>query len=628
MGSAGPSPFEQAGPVASRDESELPLGYAQPGMSYQEEPALIEEEEAPFEREGLPEFKADIPADASLSLDEFGPAHQAPSSELDGDTADTAETAVPVFRGGEGYQPPTIEDQREIDTQQSLPQFPVESPYMPSQPAPSMPPPARKGKMTISLGMEEARGISPAKTALNALGKGILYILMAPFVVIGLPFYGVYWLGKKAVQGMGWLYGKGREKLQEKADSKGIHIYEMALSEHAGKPGPIERVVAQSSTVMRGIQLTIGLHFVAIVGVIDSILEMITEYAHKVLKFWQSLKAKGKKFLRKRNRTLHQSMAEDLMKARIQLARCLSMPGYTPEKYLQEIENEELRQLLLEETFPVELVLTLRGHIDELKRDVAGLPPSTFSLKSLLKGSIGGSVDIEANIPFWSQLKGSIGQIIPNPFKFIQSWKDQIIMFLFMRYTRLDLETMYIKLVDQYQQMLRLSLVVAAIAEKDKDLEPETIHDELMRLFDFEEQLYHRTLLPKELLGPMGALQDLPEETLKELLKEAADTTKAQLQRLLQALSIPTRVVPIRKWKRADQMIANQEASMLQQSHPNVSLTVEEWLLKRANKQIKVHDINHVPSNIEKERRLSEAKWRLARRQALRSIERKQGPWS
>jgi hypothetical protein len=67
---------------------------------------------------------------------------------------------------------------------------------------------------------------------------------------------------------------------------------------------------------------------------------------------------------------------------------------------------------------------------------------------------------------------------------------------------------------------------------------------------------------------------------------------------------------------------------MLQQSHPNVSLTVEEWLLKRANKQIKVHDINHVPSNIEKERRLSEAKWRLARRQALRSIERKQGPWS
>lgn len=466
------------------------------------------------------------------------------------------------------------------------------------------------------ISLEVPRGISVGGRLFGLLKT----ILMAPFMLLLLPLWGAVWVFQKVASGFQWLFEKGRQKLKERATAQDVEIFEMALSDDAGKPGPIERVVAQSTTVMRWFHTLMGLHFVAWVAVFDGVLSMITEYAHKVLSTWQSVKAKGKKFLRQRNRTLHQEMAVDLMTTRLRLARLLGLPGYAPEEYFDTLDGLDAKNLLTEHTFSLKLALELRGQIDELKRDVNGLPVSTFTLRSILNGQLG----VTPGLSFGTIIK----QLIPNPFAFLATWKDLIIMGLFMHYRRDVIEKMYIKLVDNYQAMLHISLSLAADIEKEKEIDPEKVDAQLLGLFPFEEGLLERHQLPRLRWTLEGdqPLEHASEDLKKLMLKQAAEETKKSLQRLLIALTFPKRVVVEKKWQPEEQLIEHKHALAHGQVHPRMAIEVEEWLSALAYEAI--YDAGLKVNSVDRELYAQEQQQRNKRRKLLKQLEHKIGPWS
>ncbi len=447
-----------------------------------------------------------------------------------------------------------------------------------------------------------------SKSAFSALGRIVSTILMFPLIVLAAPFAALYWVGKQIKRGVGWMFSRSRASLEKKAQEKGVKLYELFLSEEATKPGPIERTIAQSKVLLRVVSAFFGLWTVALLCFVDAVLSVFTQYAHKLLGYWKTLKSKGKTFLRKRNRTLHQGMAEDLMKLRLQLSQLLLMPGFSPQECAASISKEELKALVLSPTFPLHQVLEARCRLDEVKTDIGGL--SGFHLQTFLKKAIKGGI-----LQVGEKILDLFKHIVPNPFLFVRGWKDLYLMWRYMRYSRRELLEMYARLVDDFQTLLAISLESANTKDAEKDIPPETVEPVLMALFPYEEALFERLGLQRNSL--------LQKSEMNQRL--AVEATQRDMQRLLQVMCLAGRFLLPQRWSRAELLLEYQAMSVNNRFSPQVALEVEAWLDQEV-KQI-IDSTKILAPHEEFEAQLQEEALRKSRQRALRKIVKQRGFW-
>jgi hypothetical protein len=510
--------------------------------------------------------------------------------------------------------PAPLQEQASPPLEPPAPSLGQAAPSM-GQPAPSMPPPPPLVQPEpfgrgVFPQQAPAAPMAPArsKSAFSFLGRIVSTILMLPLLVLAAPFAALYWVGKQIKRGVGWLFSRSRAALERKAQEKGIKVFELFLSEEATKPGPIERTIAQSKMLLRVAAAFFGLWTVGLLCFVDAMLSVFTQYAHKLLGFWKTLKSKGKTFLRKRNRTLHQGMAEDLMKVRLQLSQLLLMPGFSPQRCAEALSKEELKELLTSPTFPLHQVLDARCRLDEVKGDIGGL--SGFHFQTFLKKAMKGGV-----LQLGEKILDVFKHIVPNPFLFLRGWKDLYVMWRYMRYSRREILEMYVRLVDDFQTLLAMSLESANTKDAEKDLAPETIEPVLMALFPHEEAVFARLGLQRNSL--------LQKSEMNQRL--AVEATQRDMQRLLQTLCLAGRFLLPQRWSRAELLLEYQAMATADRFSPQIALEVETWL-DREVKQI-IESTKILPSHQEFEAQLEEQTLRKNRQRILRKIINQRGFW-
>ncbi|MCK6509810.1 hypothetical protein L6R29_07595 [Myxococcota bacterium] len=614
-----PRPVEEGGEQEiTRSQQELRLEEQKATLSEQDGQQKLIRREREIERAPAKEAKAEfaqLPDEevASSVLEEDAPSMKADLAQFsDGEAAspvleEAREPRAPDKKslsgaaGGDADLGPSAEVSEPSPMRSSLP--------MP--PAPSMPPaeipPIALGKAPYP---QQAPIEAPArsKSAFSALGRIISTILMFPLIVLAAPFAALYWVGKQIKRGVGWMFSRSRAALEKKAQEKGVKLYELFLSEEATKPGPIERTIAQSKVLLRVVSAFFGLWTVALLCFVDAVLSVFTQYAHKLLGYWKTLKSKGKTFLRKRNRTLHQGMAEDLMKLRLQLSQLLLMPGFSPQECAASISKEELKALVLSPTFPLHQVLEARCRLDEVKTDIGGL--SSFHLQTFLKKAVKGGI-----LQVGEKILDLFKHIVPNPFLFVRGWKDLYLMWRYMRYSRRELLEMYARLVDDFQTLLAMSLESANAKDAEKDVAPETIEPVLMALFPYEEALFERLGLQRNSL--------LQKSEMNQRL--AVEATQRDMQRLLQVMCLAGRFLLPQRWSRAELLLEYQAMSANNRFSPQVALEVEAWLDQEV-KQI-IDSTKILAPHEEFEAQLQEEALRKSRQRALRKIVKQRGFW-
>ena len=242
----------------------------------------------------------------------------------------------------------------------------------------------------------------------------LLRILSIPFKLVWLPFQGIYylgaWTGKKireAWKKTAEAARNAKRKLEEKAEKEGVRVFELFLGEDAGRPGPIERFAAQSVTLMKAIQVTLGLKFILLAGAIDNALEILTGYLQGIFRSWKMMKAIQRRVKREISGTQVKGVAEDLALGRLCLSRLLGFSGFYLEEYdSPREEKEEKWDKYMGPTFALKLVLETRGHLDEMKQDLDLL--TSGQVFQLVKKGMG----------------DFLASFIPNPTDWVSPWKD------------------------------------------------------------------------------------------------------------------------------------------------------------------------------------------------------------
>ena len=431
---------------------------------------------------------------------------------------------------------------------------------------------------------------------LRGCAKVVGGIILAPIILPTFLVVGVVWGCAKIVQGIfrgfGWLFMKGFSHLEKKAKEKGVPTFEMFFSDNAGKPGPLERAVAHSAMMSRAIQATVGVRFVLFIHAIDTFVDLFVGYISGIYQSWKMMKTISRKIRREMDGSQADSVAEDLAECRVRLARIFAFAGcYSEELRMRFSEHERLRDVT-KSSFPLKEILGVRGHIDDMERDLNFL--TSAQTVAFLKGSV------------WR----FFGSLIPNPFQFLTAWKDIFIMIFFMRYPRRDIEFMMADLLHSYQTTIGFLRLLLKDAEQAGEIDLDGQQKRLLieALMEYEEVLLART-------GAVGGAMEIPE------LTDAVERDRNSLQRLNRVLCSPTRTVEPRYWSRFDLL---KEALHIEEAgrfHPHIALEVEGWLTRQVERAMNEKGLKVDRS--EKERRLREALDYHKRLKLYRKAERK-----
>ena len=151
-----------------------------------------------------------------------------------------------------------------------------------------------------------------------------------------------------------------RSEYLDKVEVLPTRWFEKWLSDDAGHPGPIERLVAQSTMVMKSIQRFLGLRFIMLAHFGDVVVEAITSYVRGIFETWKNYKTIQKRLSIKNIDAQIDMMEKDLHIARQQISRAFYFVGYS-------VYDDKAP----EATFALKLMIDLRGHLDQMKRDLA-----------------------------------------------------------------------------------------------------------------------------------------------------------------------------------------------------------------------------------------------------------------
>lgn len=308
--------------------------------------------------------------------------------------------------------------------------------------------------------------------------------------------------------------------------------FEKWLSDDAGHPGPIERLVAQSTMVMKSIQRFFGLRFIMLAHFGDVVVEAITSYVRGIFETWKNYKTIQKRLSIKNIDAQINMIEEDLLIARQQISRAFHFVGYN----VYEGKTPEA-------TFALKLMIDLRGHLDQMKRDLA------FVNAQQIHKNIQNSV-----IDFFKSF-------IPNPMEIVLPIKDSFIIAFFMKYNRHEIEKMYVDLFVSYRVLLDSLIEENAASHLPK-----------FTLQSYEERLWKN--------ARQGYIPKNPSD-----VQECIEECKEKVQRLIQMTCNSHYLVSVSKWSKTD--LINECKKHSQTIYPLLELEAERWTRKLAIKYMK-----------------------------------------
>ena len=456
--------------------------------------------------------------------------------------------------------------------------------------------PRRRSAPQVSLGF-------PEKAKASKKSSGILQILTLPFKLAGfvliLPFVGAFFLMKSVLVIFATIFSligslftdlrellfgslSGlRERLRKQAAEAGIGVFELFLSDEAGRPGPIERTFAQSMTFLRMMQATIGLYFIVVVSLLDALLAMFTVWIHGIFLGWKAFLTVRKRARQQFLRNQCYELADELMVSRLRLSRLFTFVGFYLEEAEDTLPQVEKWQELTGKTFPLRLTLDIRNHLDDMRRDLSLLTKAQAAQAA--RGSV------------VSFLVG----FIPNPLSVLVSWKDIFVLTFFMKYSRDDIEKMYLDMFEVYRH------TIEGLQEKNF-LEQGHIALEKLEPYHTETMCHEEDMLSR-----------CDEERYEGFtqLNQCANKNRRNLQRLIQMLCVPVAFVEPDKWSRIDLVKEVGKMEALERYHPIFSVEMENWLTHFVQRNLRVEG---KPSSYEKELRKTERQERKKRASRLR----------
>ncbi|WP_372369625.1 HEAT repeat domain-containing protein [Candidatus Uabimicrobium sp. HlEnr_7] len=236
--------------------------------------------------------------------------------------------------------------------------------------------------------------------------------------------------------GIGEFISIEAEKLSENNQETQLNLYvkkvvkkrnffTALLSENAGRPGPIERLIAQSNRLLRFFQMTIGLRFLKLINIFDVTLETFTNYIHNLFYSWQMYRSLRRTWQRDNSR-----LSDDLALAEFHLSRVFLVRDLL--QFYKE-ESDTKKEL---PSFPLKLVIEARNHLDCMKRDL-----SILTLKQTFSTSKKSLVDF-------------LLSFIPNPISILTPWKDFFIIVFMMKHSRGEILKIYQEMLYSYRELV------------------------------------------------------------------------------------------------------------------------------------------------------------------------------
>ena len=264
--------------------------------------------------------------------------------------------------------------------------------------------------------------------------------------------------------------------------------------------------------------------FLIVINAVDLTVDAFSSYVTGIFRTWKTSKSIYRNIQRKANNSYAAELTAELQKNRIRLSRLFMLSGYDAKVYTEPFNT----------TFAVKLIIELRGHLDEMKQDLAFIT-ATQTTKTIR-----------------NSFKDTIMSFVPNPFSVFVTWKDLIILSLWMKYNRRQIEQLYADFVIAYLQIIRTL---------DKE--------------------YHSTLLQYE--------QDLLQRLQFNLSEQQEDLeywigrSRIAVQRIMQILVNPGKFIECARWSKADLI------SEIRNGNQNTQYTLqlEWWLNKEVAKYIK-----------------------------------------
>ncbi|WP_372366178.1 hypothetical protein [Candidatus Uabimicrobium sp. HlEnr_7] len=344
----------------------------------------------------------------------------------------------------------------------------------------------------------ESTDLVDRELASNALSESlnlrilpkIFNILIAPIKIPIILAYSVtkfLFLGVVNVFKMLFLYVKRQYSIA----GIDIPIFEAMLSEEAGRPGIVERTIAQSESFIKSLQAIVGLRVLVVIHLVDRLLDFIAGYVNNIYRTWKISKSIKKRIQRRDSKKQIEGINSELQIARYQMSRLFCLPHfcpYTKNKYVDEV-------------IALELVLEIRYRLDEMKRDLSIL--TTSQMEETAKKSL------------WDFAKS----FVPNPIELITPWKDFIIFAFFMRYSRRDLYVMYAEVLVSYRFIIK------------------NLNVEENLVIEHYEQLM---------------IDQVPKTYEQHDIETHIEECKLQLQRIIQMLTNPQKIVDVHYLDLAD----------------------------------------------------------------------------
>lgn len=313
--------------------------------------------------------------------------------------------------------------------------------------------------------------------------------------------------------------------------------FEKMLSEDAGRPGPVERLIAQSENTMRYIQHFIGLQFIVIANLVDIVVDTVASYVNGIYQNWRWMRSIRKAA---KNRSLDAKilmLTHDVNVGRIYLSRFFCFAGHSMQIYKK--QNLGKYASYVTATFPLKIALEMREHFDGMQRSLSLL--TTKEIKQTIDKSV------------WDFIKS----FLPDIWGMCTSFKDIFIIQFSMKYNRYQVEGMYVDFVHSY-----LSLI--DILAKNHDSQ----NRNLPQLGVYEEVLFQR----------------FHRKQLKTI-SQAIQSCRRSLQRLIQIMCKPHPFLYPKYWKRLD-LIHEIQKSQQFEMNSFCELELEKWVTTKIHQSL------------------------------------------
>ncbi|WP_372369742.1 hypothetical protein [Candidatus Uabimicrobium sp. HlEnr_7] len=330
--------------------------------------------------------------------------------------------------------------------------------------------------------------------------------------------------------------------------------FEKKLGDTAGRPGVIERIIANSVYIVKFIHHTIGLRSILFLNIIDNLINIVTSYINSIFQSWKLMRSIYRRLEREDPFTQVESIYEDIGVARFLMSRSVTFAGFFWEDHIPKTKDPYMYSHPWEDakkrSLPSKLILDLRGHLDEMKRDLTFL--NWIEIKKETKKSI---VDF-------------LFSFIPNPLEWFAQWRDIFITTFFMKYSRDQIEEMYVEMLIAYEHLLEyFEREYQNSEEVRKTLEP------YQKDFAYFEQ---------RLIERFDKVSKLIEKN--EDIEKIIQSCRRSVQKIQQLLVVSHRWVEPQHWSRVDLVRQIQQMVYVDKYHAHYCLEFEKWLTKKIRK--------------------------------------------